>query len=277
MRGIIVTMAVLALTLVWASAATAEGDAAQAYADAYQAGKPVAPASSQMKSLDLTGAYVLQKNYMANLVKAGHQPAGYKAGLTSPPAQKRFNAPGPLSGMLMNSMLIKDGVVDSKPYNKVMLEVEIGYVLNKDVTAPVTPDSVKGLVGQIMPAVEVPDLNFTSMKGLTFPDIAAANIGARGYILGKALPPAKIDVNAVTGQLFMGDKPLGKPIPGRAAMGDQYKALAWLINNALAQGMEVKAGMHMITGSLGPMYPGKPGAYRAVYSGGLGEITFTIK
>lgn len=277
MRAVIAVLTGLALLLAAAPAALADAGLAKTYADSYQAAKPVPLASSQVKGLDLKKAYIIQQAYVAELVKAGHKPAGLKGGLTSKPAQDKFKAPGPVTGVLMNTMIIEGGAVDSKPFTKMMLEVEIGYILGKDVTAPVTPETVKACVAEVMPAVEVPDLNFASMKGLTFHDIVAANVGARGYIVGKAQPLAQVDVNAVTGQLFMNGKPLGKAVPGRAALGDQYKALAWVINNAMENGMQVKSGMLVITGSLGPMFPGKPGAYKAVYTGGLGEIEFSVK
>ena len=75
----------------------------------------------------------------------------------------------------------------------------------------------------------------------------------------------------------MNGEELGKPVPGRAAMGDQWKALSWTLNNILKNGGEIKKGMVVITGSLGRMYPGKPGNYKAVYTGGLDDISFTIE
>ena len=35
--------------------------------------------------------------------------------------------------------------------------------------------------------------------------------------------------------------------------------------------------MVIITGSLGRMYPGKPGSYKAVYTGGLDNLAFTVQ
>ncbi|MGM0427296.1 MAG: hypothetical protein ACQEQ7_08675 [Thermodesulfobacteriota bacterium] len=120
-------------------------------------------------------------------------------------------------------------------------------------------------------------MNFATFKGLAFTDIIADNVGARGFILGSPQPVDQVDPNAVTGRLFMDEKALGKPVPGRAALGDQWKALSWSINNVLENGGEIKKGMVVITGSLGRMYPGKPGSYKAVYTGGLKDVAFTIE
>jgi len=279
MKRICLILAALALMAALPALASAGsiGEAAQTLAANYKAGRPYAMPTSLVKGLDERGAYEVQGLLVAELLKEGDQVIGIKAGLTSPPAQKKFGAKGPVTGIMLASMLHKGNVVEAKPYQKCMLEVEIGYVLAKDVTSEVTPESVKEYVAQIMPAVEVPDIPFATMKGLAPVDLVASNVGARGYILGKPMDLKGIDVNAVTGKLMMNGKDLGKAVPGRAALGDQWKALAWAINNARAHGGLAKKGMFVITGSLGPLYPGKPGSYQAVYTGGLSEIAFTIK
>ena len=271
----------LFLTLVMVTAcglawATAPPDVPQILFDSFQASQPVPLPSQNIKGLTTAGAYEVQGLYIAKHIKAGAQAAGYKAGLTSAPAQKKFKAPGPASGVLLKSMQVKGPVVDSKPFSKMMLEVEIGYILGRDVKEPVTPEQAKAAVSRICPAVEVPDLNFETFKGLTFADIVADNVGARAFILGKPISPQGIDVNKVTGQLFMNGKPLGKPVPGRAALGNQWKALAWVLNNVIKTGGLPQKGMVVITGCLGRMNPGKPGAYKAVYGGGVGESGFQV-
>ncbi len=253
------------------------GDVPEVLFQNYKSCKPVPLPSAAIPNLTVDQAYNIQKQFVSKLVQDGGVVAGYKAGLTSAPAQKKFKAPGPVTGVLLQDMQIINGKVVSKPYTKMMLEVEIGYRLNGDVKTPTTPETVKSLVDFIMPAVEVPDLNFATFKGLAFTDIIADNVGARGFILGNPKNVDKVDPNGVTGQLFMDGKALGGAVPGRAALGDQWKALSWSLNNVLAKGGEIKKGMVVITGSLGRMYPGKPGSYKAVYTGGLDPLAFTIE
>lgn len=259
------------------SAVHAGEDVPEVLFQSYKACKPVPLPSAAIPNLSVAQAYEIQKQFVAKLITDGAIVAGYKAGLTSAPAQKKFKAPGPVTGILLKNMQISDGKVLSKPFTKMMLEVEIGYRLNQDIKAPTTPETVNTLVDAIMPAVEVPDLNFATFKGLAFTDIIADNVGARAFILGNPQTIDKVDPNGVTGQLFMNEKALGPAVPGRAALGDQWKALSWSLNNVLANGGEIKRGMVVITGSLGRMYPGKSGNYKAVYTGGLDNLSFTIK
>jgi len=276
MKRVAAMIAVMATAVVLLGSAEV-GQVATTLFQNYQAGKPIPLPTATLPGLDERGAYEVQGLYVAKLLAAGDTVLGYKAGLTSAPAQKKFGAPGPATGMLLGSMLVKGDTVASAGFTKMMLEVEIGYRLAADVRQPVDAAGAKAAVAAVMPAVEVPDLNFATFKGLTFADIVAANVGARKVILGGEMPLGDMDLNAVTGQLIKDGKPLGAPVPGKAALGDQWEALAWCLNNLLKTGGLPKKGQVIITGSLGRMYPGAPGEYQAAYTGGLGGISFTIK
>ena len=240
----------------------------------YKACKPVPLPSAAIPDLTVEKAYSIQKAFVAKFIQNGDVVTGIKAGLTSPPAQKKFNAPGPVTGILFKSMQVTDGKVLSKSYVKPNLEVEIGYRLNQDVNAPTSPDSVKELIDEVMPAIEIGDVNFATFKGLLFTDIIADNVGPRGYILGNPQPMDKVDPNQVTGQLFMDGQALGKAVPGTAALGDQWKALSWSLNNVLANGGELKKGMFVITGVPGQNVSRKTGKLQSGLYGRSGRNIF---
>lgn len=271
------SLAVMLTVALGQGAALAAGPVAMELFKQFKAVAPLPLASQTIKDLDEAKAYKIQADLVELYKVHGGQISGYKAGLTSKPAQEKFKASGPVSGVLFKSMLITDGVAKLKGHAMMMLEVEIAYELKQDVTQPVDAAAAPGLVAKVMPAVEVPELKFADMKALTVADIVAANVGARTYLLGKPVSPSGLDVNAVTGQLMRDGQAVGQPAPGRAALGDQWQALAWTINNALKQGLPVKAGMVFLTGSLGPMYPAQAGQHQAVYTGGLGELPFKVE
>lgn len=270
---------VLSIFLVPLMVAIGQADehVAQKLTEKYKACQPVPLPSSMISDLTMDQAYEIQAHLVESFVQNGAVIAGYKAGLTSQAAQDKFKAPGPMSGVLFQDMQITNSHVQTDSYLKPMLEVEIGYRLKKKVQGPTTPEKVKDLVDAVMPAVEIPDLNFDTMSGLTFKDLIADNVCARGFILGNPTPKDHVNPNAVTGQLFMNGEALGEPVSGRAALEDQWQALSWTINNVLKKGGQLKKGMVIITGSMGRMYPGKPGEYKAVYTGDMDNLEFTIK
>ena len=82
-------------------------------------------------------------------------------------------------------------------------------------------------------------------------------------------------MNQVTVTLTLDGKPANQ---GKAedAMGDQWKALLWLVNGAIEKGYTIEPGQVLITGALGNMIPAKEGKYEGNY-GPLGPLSFTIK
>ncbi|MCB2193680.1 MAG: fumarylacetoacetate hydrolase family protein [Deltaproteobacteria bacterium] len=274
LMGIVAVLVLLA----WACPSLADGEraAARAIYNNFEVGKALPLASKMIPGLTLAQAYGVQAALMAVFRSNQDQVAGFKAGLTSKEIQRRFGAKGPAFGVLMASMR-RYGTVHRKSYFKLMLEVEIGYILGKPISKPVTHRTVRQYVLGVAPAVEMPDLAFADLKAITLPDIVAANVTCRGFVLGQAIPLRDAHPNQVKGQLWKDGKALGPAVGGRAAMGDQWEALAWTVNQALALYGPLGEGSVIITGSLGPMYPGEPGFYRAVFSHGLGEVTLTVK
>ena len=60
------------------------------------------------------------------------------------------------------------------------------------------------------------------------------------------------------------------------AMGDQWQALLWLVNQTVANGWEIEPGQLLITGAIGKMLPASIGFYQVSY-GALGHIDFYVE
>jgi 2-keto-4-pentenoate hydratase len=75
----------------------------KAIVDAKIGAKPFANPSAQLPGLTMEKAYDLQKKVAAAMVKKGHAISGYKAGLTSKPAQKKFGVNSALLGPLFKT------------------------------------------------------------------------------------------------------------------------------------------------------------------------------
>lgn len=278
MKKMIMGITAALILLVWVCPAPAESERAVAlaiYKD-FQAGNALPLATKMIPGLTLAQAYGVQAALMSVFRSNQDQVAGFKAGLTSKAAQRRFSTKGPALGVLLASMR-RYGVVDRAAYYRLALEVEIGYLLGKPISSPVTQRTVRPYVVGIAPAVEARDLAFADLKAVTLPDLVASNVTCRGFILGKTVRLGQVDPNAVRGQLWRSGKALGPAVSGKAALGSQWEALAWTVNQALALYGPLAEGSVIITGSLGPMFPGEPGSYKAMFSGGLGGVAFEVK
>lgn len=208
--------------------------------------------------------------------------AGFKAGLTSKAGQKKFKVTQPISGVLFKQFSIDNPKnIRLKDFRKLMLETEIGYRLSRDITRPITQVSqLKTAVSSIMPVIEMPDLAFAHLSAITGEDIIASNAIANRYLLGKAISHFDdIELNSVKVKLTLQTTKQSNVVnkgTGQDAMGNQWKALMWLINERLQAGFSLKKGQFLITGALGKMVPASSGKYQADF-GPLGNIEFTIE
>lgn len=240
-------------------------------------GKPLPLPSAKAKVKKTKAAYQFQKTLVKHLTKLYGPIIGYKAGLTSKGAQKRFKVRAAVTGHLLQKMLLKPGAtVEVKGFVRPFVEVEVAFVMAKPIKRPVMwIKSLKKMVKAVGPAIELPDICFADMKNLTGFDIIAANVAPRNFIVGPIMAHGALKLDKVAVTLSHNGKVVRKGV-ATAALGGQWKALRWTVNNIIRHGGQIKAGDIIITGSMTPLYPGKPGSYVANY-GPLGKIAFTLK
>lgn len=246
-------------------------------AQAYVKAKPLPVPSLKTDIKKLVDAYKLQTLFVKKLGASYGKRIGYKAGLTSKGARKKFKVRSSVTGVLLQKMLLKPGaLVNRKGHTRLFIEVELGYVIGKAITKPVKYiKNLRKYVAGVMAAIELPDINIGNLKKMTGRDIIAINVGARAYILGPVKPVGKLKLNTITVTLSYNGKVVKKSV-GKAALGGQMKALRWAVNNILKYGGKIDKGDVIITGSLTGLFPGKPGKYVATF-GPLGKIAFAIK
>jgi 2-keto-4-pentenoate hydratase len=233
--------------------------------------------SAQIPDLSVEKAYSLQRELAKRIVEKGDKVSGFKGGLTSEAGQKRFGVDQPLFGPLFKSgELGPDVVVDQRNFTKLFIETEIGYVLGEKISAPVADvAALKKKIKEVFPAIELPDLRFDDMKNIKGTDIIVDAVSSAKYIVGKKIPVEKVDVSGIEVALKLDGQEINKGKAGDT-LGDQWKALLWLVNSAVQQGWVLEPGYVFITGAMGNMLPGKPGKYEGDW-GQLGLLSWTVK
>jgi 2-keto-4-pentenoate hydratase len=275
--------ALVALMVVF-SVGIATGDDPVALAEkvlsAARAGMPFPVFAGDAPSLDLEGAYAVQKIYADRRLE-GKNPDAFKAGLTTEATQRRFGASGPVAGVLF-----PEGRKDFLPeepepeislgdFGKLMLETEVAFILGEPVTEPLKDEAeFRKKVVFLAPAIELPDLAFADMKAMKVTDIIASSVSAKAYLLGKPVPSDAVDPNSVEVVLAKEGREVNRG-RGSDALGDQWRAVLWLVNELLRLGWIFDAGDALLTGALGNMIPGEEGRYSADF-GPLGSLSFRI-
>ena len=200
--------------------------------------------------------------------------------MTTRESQQRFGMSSPISGVLWpDTGLIFNGDITDiqrRDFSKPILEMELAFRINTLIPEPLADVSeVQFVVSEIMPALELPDLGFDSEVGVTGEAIVAANAGARYYVLGAPVSVEQVDVNAVRAKLY-NDGELDQRGEATQVMGNQWRALFWLINSLVEQGWVLQPGQVLLSGAMGEMIPVETGVYEARFSG-LGEVRIQVE
>ncbi len=236
------------------------------------------PISPRVKGFDEKMAYKLQAWLVSRLIEMKKAKViGYKVAFTSSPSQKKFGTDKPAYGVLLDYMKLRDGaVIDHTKIMKSFIEVEVGFRFGKGITKPIKDvETLKTYIDGVFPAVELPAIRFTTLKGVKAADVIADDAGTSYFIVGKVLKVESIDPAKIEGILTHNGKVVRKG-NAKAVLGNPWNSLLWLVNQVIASGGKIEKGELVITGTMTPLYPLSPGSYNVTY-GNLGKINFIVK
>lgn len=210
---------------------------------------------------------------------------GYKAGLTNPAVQKRFNHASPVRGTLFEKMLMPDGAeVPAKFGARPLFEADmIMEVRDAGINGARTPLEALRHIAQIYPFIELPDLLVEDPAKITGPSLVYANVGARLGVLGKPIPvnatPALVEALAtMTVKLVDQDGKELDSAKGSAILDNPLNAVLWLVQDLKSSGIALKKGDLLSLGSFSRLLPPKPGTgAKAIYEGLPGNPTVSVR
>jgi 2-keto-4-pentenoate hydratase len=194
---------------------------------------------------------------------------GYKAGLTNPAVQKRFNHNTPVWGTLYEGMLLPNGAVVPANFGaRPLFEADLLVrVASTAINQAKTPADVLAAIDQVIPFIELPDLVVEAPPKLNGAAISAINVGARLGVLGT--PMALPNTRAERFQLLDALRDMTVVISGDGAELDRGKgsdvlehplnAVVWLAQAMAAEGKSMKVGDVISLGSFSKLLPPKAG------------------
>ena len=260
----------------WLSTTSADADGwAAIVMEELRRGAPMPVLSAYGAGLDVQTAYGIQRIIVEEALKS-REIGGYKAGFTAAAPRKKFKLQEPIAGVLFADGLLGDGAeVRRNAYKRLMVEVEIGFVLRSPITRHMNSISdLKTYVSHAVPAIELPDLNYEDIEKLNGLDVLATNMAAAAYLVGEPFRLTDLaEVNALEVALYR-DGELIDQGHAQNALGNQLRALQWLVNTLIEQGWPLRPGQVLLTGTLGKINPGIAGSYYANF--GRGELRFNI-
>ena len=254
----------------------------------YKAAKPT---TNPAESMTMADAACTRAKLQQRLTRQAGPLVGYKAGLTNPAVQKRFNTDQPVWGALYRDMLLNDGAVVPATFGaRPLYEADL-LVRVKDagINNARTPAEVLQHVDQIVPFIELPDLLVQAPPKLNGAGVSAINVGARLGVRGAPLAvpqdaagQARLLVELRDMQVSLTDAQGAKLGGGKGSdvLEHPLNAVVWLAGALKAQGLAMQPGQLISLGSFSALLPPKAGLkVTANYAGvaGLKPVTVTFR
>jgi len=208
---------------------------------------------------------------------------GYKAALTNPALQKRFNHPQPIRGTLFETMLEDGAEIPARFGARPLYEADLVVaVQDAGINHAKTPLEALRHLSHIYPFIELPDLMVEEPAKITGAGLAYINMGARLGVLGKAIPvkatPELVKALAeMTVHFVDQDGKVFETSRGSAILEHPLNAVLWLVEDLKKSGIQLKKGDLLSLGSFSQPRPPQPGTgAKAIYEGLPGNPTVSV-
>ncbi len=179
---------------------------------------------------------------------------GWKIAATSLAGQRHINVDGPLAGRLFADRVMPEGSTIPLAGNAMRVaELEFAYRMARDLpprAAPYSRSEVMAAVGDLHPAIEIPDSRYRDFTIVAAPQLIADQACAHLFMLG---PRVTADWRAHDLAVW----PIAATVNGSArhegigsnALGGPELALTWLANELSDHGIGLRAGDVVTTGT----------------------------
>jgi 2-oxopent-4-enoate/cis-2-oxohex-4-enoate hydratase len=233
-------------------------------AELYQAHthrRTVTPLRLRHPELTIDDAYAVSLGILARRERAGERVIGKKIGVTSRAVQDMLGVHQPDFGFLTDRMQvpnngtvrIRDSMIQPRA------EAEIALILRQALKGPgVTAADVLGATEAIAPCFEVVDSRIADWD-IRIIDTVSDNASCGVFVLGEErVDPRPLDLARLKVRVWKNEQPLSEGL-GSAVQGSPLASVAWLANTLGSYGVELKSGDIILSGSLVPLEPARPG------------------
>ena len=226
--------------------------------------------------LTIDDAYAISLGFMARRTAAGERIVGKKIGVTSKAVQDMLGVHQPDFGFLTDAMQVDDGgtIVIGERMIQPRAEAEIALVLGSSLKGPgVTEADVLAATASVAACFEIVDSRIDRWD-IRIVDTIADNASCGLFVLGaERRSPQGLDLAALEVRVSKNGASLSRGL-GSAVQGSPLAAVAWLANTLGAYGVTLDAGDIILSGSLVPLEPARPGDVFELDLDRLGRASF---
>ena len=251
--------------------------AAERLIDAARRQRPCPPVRELLPDGGVDDGYEVQKIVHAR-TSAARRRVGRKVGLTSPAVQHQMQVDTPDFGVLFADMAYGDA--QPIPFGDLLqprVEAEVAFVLGADLPDhPVTAAELLRAVDFVLPAIEVVDSRIADWDISIF-DTVADNASSGVFVTGGS-PRSLRDIDDLRSSemALVADGEVVSSGTGADCLGHPLNAVVWLANVVAERGEALRAGELVLSGSLGPLVPVRPGLTYEARISGVGSVRATF-
>jgi len=212
---------------------------------------------------------------------SGRPPYGWKIAATSLAGQAHIAVEGPLAGRILRDRLVEPGgTVPPGPNHMAVAEIEFAFRMGLTLEprlAPYRIHDVLGAVASLHLAIEIPDSRYEVFEQAGEAQLIADNACAHWFVVGPAVvtdwQAMNLAEHVVIGRVNGGPPNTGA---GRNVLGDPRVALTWLANELSQNGVPLRGGQVVSTGTCVTPMGIAPGDHVRGDFGALGSIEVRI-
>lgn len=215
----------------------------------------VPPPAEWIGRLDRETAYRVQLGVLAHHVRGGDRHVGWKVGLTSKAMQIQQRVHEPVFGFLLASGDRASGA--RLPFAELInpgFENELCLTVGRTLRGPgITTEQAAAALSGVAPAFEIIEKrgDFAADLNVSLAD----NAQQRFFVTGASVPARPgADLAAVSLELRVNGAPAERAL-GREVLGTPAASAAWLANKLAEFGLDLEAGMRIMSGSFTKQYP----------------------
>jgi 2-oxopent-4-enoate/cis-2-oxohex-4-enoate hydratase len=238
----------------------------------------VEPLTAREPEITIDDAYRISHRLLERRLADGERVIGKKIGVTSKVVQRALDVHQPDFGWLTDRMRYESG--DELPIGRELIqpraEGEIAFVLKRELRGPgITPADVVAATECVIPCFEVVDSRIRDWK-IRIQDTVADNASSGLFALGREAVDARHVDFVHCGIVVEKNGEILSTGAGAAALGSPLICVAWLADAMGRFGVALEAGEVILSGSLVPLEPVRPGDHMRLSIGGIGacEIRF---
>ena len=237
--------------------------------------RTVPPLTARAPHITVDDSYRISLRMLERRLADGEKVIGKKIGVTSKAVQTMLGVYQPDFGYLTDRMAFHTPA--EMPIGRELIqpraEGEIAFFLKRDLVGPgITPGDVLAATDSVVACFEVVDSRIEGWK-IKIEDTVADNASSGLFVLGsERVDPRQVDF-VTCGMVVEKNGEILSTGAGAAALGSPLNCVAWLANALGRYGTSLRAGEVILSGSLVPLEPVKPGDEMRVLVGGIGSAS----